>query len=283
MNKRPKISSCICRNLICLGLAIFILAAGGFSYDDNEPATNYKFNKAFFSRFGHDFGKVVSSPVHWKKRDFARLVVFTGTGLMVVAFDQRIKDWTQEHRTAFSEDASSVFEKFGNGAYLLGFSAVLYAAGEIGNKDGLRKTALLSVESMATASAIVWATKLIVGRARPYTGESPSSFHMFSIKASYNSFPSGHAAAAFAVATTISQQTKSIAVDVLAYSLATLVGLSRIHDNKHWASSAFIGSALGYFVGKKISDLNRPGRKETIGVGFQLNRSRQALTLNIAF
>ncbi len=74
-----------------------------------------------------------------------------------------------------------------------------------------------------------------------------------------------------------------MALDILVYSLATIAGFSRIHDNKHWASDIFIGSAIGYFVGKKISDLNRPGAKQTVSFGFEFSRHSKAFTLAIEF
>ena len=36
------------------------------------------------------------------------------------------------------------------------------------------------------------------------------------------------------------------------YSIAGLSALSRIHDNAHWASDVFLGSAVGYFFGKAL-------------------------------
>jgi len=38
--------------------------------------------------------------------------------------------------------------------------------------------------------------------------------------------------------------------------MATLVGLSRIHDQKHWPSDVFGGAVLGTFIGITLSKLN---------------------------
>ena len=38
----------------------------------------------------------------------------------------------------------------------------------------------------------------------------------------------------------------------IAYGLASLTVFARVYDNKHWASDAFLGSAIGYFVGKAV-------------------------------
>jgi membrane-associated phospholipid phosphatase len=199
------------------------------------------------------------------------------------AFDQEVQDWTQERRDPDSDRVSSFLNHFGDGAVLLGLSAAVYAAGEIGHDDGLRKTALLSLESLTAASLIVWATKVVAGRARPYTEESSFSFHPLALKSSFWSLPSGHAAAAFSVATTIALQSANVFIDIVAYSLAGLAGLSRIHENSHWASDVFLGSALGFFVAKKISGLNRPGEKRTIGLLLECSPARQAVILNVAF
>lgn len=268
--------------VLTAGILLLCLAGGGFLYGGVDSGEN-KLNKDFFLRFGRDFKGVVSAPLHWRNRDLWRFAAISGIGLLLYSFDQDINDWVQERRSPSSDDASSIFSYFGNGGVLLGLAAVIYAAGEIDHQDSWRKTALLSVESLAAASILAWGMKAVTGRARPYTGESSHNFHPFSLKSSYWSMPSGHAAAAFAVATTIAEQSDEVAVDVLAYSLAALAGLSRIHDHEHWASDMFIGSAIGYLVAKKISSLSRPGAKPTMSFGFQFSRDRQALTLAIAF
>lgn len=268
--------------VLMAGTMLFCLLGKGAGCSETDFAEN-KLNRAFFARFGRDFKGVVCAPLHWDNRDFLRFAAISGIGLLIYSFDQDIYDWVRENRSPSSEDASSAFSYFGNGGLLLGLAAVLYAAGEISQEDGWRKTALLSIESLATASILVWGMKAVSGRARPYAGESSHSFRPFSFKSRYWSMPSGHAAAAFAVATTIAEQSDEVALDILVYSLATIAGFSRIHDNKHWASDIFIGSAIGYFVGKKISDLNRPGAKQTVSFGFEFSRHSKALTLAIEF
>lgn len=257
--------------------------SGGVPLRAQEDNSENKFGWAYLNRFGRDFTKVFTAPARWDRGDFLTLAAVSGTGLILMALDEEIQDGVQSGRTEFSNSASSFFSLFGNGAALLGLSTVVYVAGEIRHDDGVRKTALLSVESLATTSLLVWTIKIVVGRARPYTGESSGSYRPFSLENSYWSFPSGHAAAAFSVATTIALQTKEVLIDIAAYSLATLAALSRVHDNNHWASDIFVGSAVGYFVGKMIVDLNRPGEKRKVSLGLQCFGGRKALALTIAF
>ncbi len=261
---------------------IFWLCGAGLASDDNG-AGEFRLNKSYLSRFARDFGAVVASPSHWNTRSWLTFTGVSGFGLLLFSLDQDINDWIQGRRSPSSENVSSVIEKLGNGGILLAMMGALYAAGEISHRDGWRKTALLSVESLATASVIVWALKAATGRARPETGESSHSFHPFTLDSAHHSFPSGHAASAFAVATTIAEQSDSVVIDVLSYGLAALVPLSRVHDQKHWASDVFMGAALGYFVAKKISGLNSPGARKAVNLGFQFSRDRQALTLAVEF
>jgi hypothetical protein len=256
---------------------------GGVPLRAQEDDGENRFGWSYLNRFGRDFTEVIKAPSRWDRGDLLTLAAVSGTGLVLMALDQEIQDDVQGRRAESSDSVSAFFTVFGNGAALLGLSTAVYVAGEIGHDDGLRKTALLSVESLATASLLVWTIKVIAGRARPYTGESSGSYHLFTLESDFWSFPTGHAAAAFSVATTIALQTRGVLIDIAAYGLATMAGLARIHDNKHWASDVFIGSALGYFVARKIVDLNRPGKKTNVSLEFQCFGGRQALTLGLAF
>lgn len=270
------------RRMPVLVLAALVLAAGG-GFARQEPSAD-RLNGEFLASLGRDFAAVLTSPLRWDGRDLGRFALLSAATLGLAAADESIRDWALERRTEGSGDVSAVFEKAGDGAYLLGMAAALYAAGEVWDSRGLRRTGLLSIESLAIASAIGAVMKVAIGRARPYVGEGSSSFHPFSPKSGYHAFPSGHAAAAFAVATTIARQTRGAAVDILAYGAATLVGLSRIHDDQHWSSSVLAGAALGHFVAAKISDRHQRGSKPgPVKLGLQFGPRRQALALTVAF
>jgi len=62
------------------------------------------------------------------------------------------------------------------------------------------------------------------------------------------SFPSGHTAGAFVMATLISGFFSTFMVP--GYVIATLVGFSRIYNGVHYPSDVFVGMLLGYSSGK---------------------------------
>lgn len=63
----------------------------------------------------------------------------------------------------------------------------------------------------------------------------------------YLSFPSGHTAEAFMAATFVHKELgdRSIYFSLAAYTAASMVGLLRIANNKHWASDVLAGAAIG--------------------------------------
>jgi membrane-associated phospholipid phosphatase len=249
-----------------------------------EATTNdYRLNKKFLIGFGNDVFEVAKSPGSWDSKDWWRLTAVLGTGALLYAFDQKIHDWSQDRNTPETEDWARFGSNFGNGLFLGGLITSLYLGGEIFDEQGLRKTALLSLESWLTAGALVISLKAIVGRARPYTGMGSNHFEPFSFSSDYYSLPSGHAASAFAVATVIADQTDFILADVLVYSLSTLVAVSRVHESKHWASDIFVGSAIGYFIGKKICSMHRDQDQKNVQLEFCLNPNIKGITIKLSF
>src|SRR3989442_10403311 len=74
----------------------------------------------------------------------------------------------------------------------------------------------------------------------------------FTFKRGRDSFPSSHASQACAVAAVISDRFDQPA-GAIAYTLAGLVGVSRLVQDKHWASDVAGGAALGWAVGHFLS------------------------------
>jgi membrane-associated phospholipid phosphatase len=66
--------------------------------------------------------------------------------------------------------------------------------------------------------------------------------------ARYNSFPSGHTAAAFAMFFTLSLFAKNKYWGLLYFTLALLVGISRVYLMQHFFRDVYVGSAIGVFV-----------------------------------
>jgi membrane-associated phospholipid phosphatase len=66
------------------------------------------------------------------------------------------------------------------------------------------------------------------------------------------SFPSGHTSSTFATATVL-QREFGWKVGVPAYAAATAVAVSRMTENKHYASDVIFGAAIGLVAGRRLT------------------------------
>jgi undecaprenyl-diphosphatase len=87
--------------------------------------------------------------------------------------------------------------------------------------------------------------KNLVKRNRPF--EVLANVNRRIIPADQFSFPSGHTAAAFAIATLVSMQFPALAMPVLIW--ASLVGLSRIYLGVHYPTDILAGIVIGLLSG----------------------------------
>ena len=97
---------------------------------------------------------------------------------------------------------------------------------------------------------------MAIGRARPQRDVNDNDDFVFRKGFSnddYTSFPSAHTTVAFAAAAAVSREVgrswpgASKYVTPISYSVATLVGLSRMYKNKHWASDVVGSAGLGIY------------------------------------
>ncbi|RYY56727.1 MAG: phosphatase PAP2 family protein, partial [Chitinophagaceae bacterium] len=154
---------------------------------------------------------------------------------------------------------SKQFSKLG-GSFEVVPLAVIATAGFVLKNEKLRVTTALATQSFITAT--VWSTmfKALSGRTRPdnYNAEGKNStrFHgpFYKIPNGQNSaFPSGHTTLAFAAATVYAKEYKNFkAVPIISYGVASLISLSRITENRHWATDLISGGLLGFACGTQV-------------------------------
>jgi membrane-associated phospholipid phosphatase len=131
---------------------------------------------------------------------------------------------------------------------LAGASGAMYVLGKVTGDKHAQETGWLSLEALAHTQVVVFGIKQVTNRRRPETDDAPRGFW-----SGGDSFPSGHAASSFAVATVFAYEYRDhIAVPIAAYSVAALVSASRLSARKHWASDIFVGGSMGLLIGRFI-------------------------------
>ncbi|MCX6567985.1 MAG: phosphatase PAP2 family protein [Candidatus Aminicenantes bacterium] len=273
--------------LLILALLAVPLAA------QEMPGKNAPGLKRAARDFFEDTGRIWSSPFHIKERHAAPLILMTAATGFLIAADESIRDafksYTDGHKWA--QDVGPVITQMGS----LGAAAtagLFLGAGFIFKDERARDTGYLAACAMAQTFLVVNVFKGLSGRQRPFAtdGEDhwagPAGFFK-SYDADYNglydSFPSGHTATAFSVATVVALQYRHRPwVPILAYTIAAGVGLSRGTMDLHWMSDVFVGAVVGHLVARLVVRgharrqrlvpvLGSSGRGITVGFYYNLD------------
>lgn len=220
----------------------------------------------FFILEGSNLKQAFTKPFHMTGKDWKTVGKFALVLGGLAFADRPIQRWaiTFRHNNTSLSTVSRYVTQFG-GAYEGYTLGALGAYGFIFNNKKMQTTTLLAAQSYITAAAAQYVLKFVTGRQRPlalsrnqgvgspiFRGPFADLRDADGVKLN-GSFPSGHTAVAFAAATVYALEYKDKPwVPIFAYSAASLIGFSRITENKHWATDVLAGAALGYLSGKLV-------------------------------
>lgn len=183
----------------------------------------------------------------------------------VAPLDARAARLLQEKRLQGIDDLQHTARELsflgGPGPFVIG--AGLYAAGRLTRMPRLSDGALHMTEAVLLAASITGLGKGFSGRALPSVNDSnPENFQFgrgfHDRNGPFVSFPSGHAAASFAMAAVLTGELDlwrpgiGRFVGPIAYGGAGLVGLARMYQNVHWASDLPLAAAIGTWSGLTV-------------------------------
>jgi membrane-associated phospholipid phosphatase len=212
-----------------------------------KPADFWKDVKVEAKRYLADSYAILVAPFHWSVADWERVggaAILIG-GLMLE--DKHLDHEFQERRSTFTNRVSQATTGFGGG-YGVNTGVAFLIVGYVFRSWDVRETGRETLEAGFLSNLLdKWILKRAIGRERPQVSDGRTVFRPGS---SNDSFPSGHATEAFAVASVIAMRSNGWVLPTIAYTAATLVAFDRVNDRVHFPSDVAAGAILGTAVGR---------------------------------
>jgi membrane-associated phospholipid phosphatase len=215
---------------------------------------------------------IVVAPFHWDINDVANVTMVAGVTGFLMIYDEKMDDFVARNQNEKLVNFSKyVIAPFGSGVYSLPLLGAVYLSGIIGGNEYDKEMALLGLKTLILSAGEATVTKWMFQRHRPEDDVPPDSWIFEGPSGDLHddgSFVSRHATTAFALAAVLAEGYKSKKkwVPYVAYTLASLVTVSRVYERKHWASDAFAGACLGYVTGKFLFKINAGQKQKSVNL-----------------
>jgi membrane-associated phospholipid phosphatase len=245
-----------------------------------KPADFWKDVKIEAKRYVADSFAIVTAPLHWNVADWERAggaaIVIGGLMLEDRHLDHEFQKW----RSTFTNRVSDATTSFGGG-YGVNTGVAFLIVGYVFRSWDLRETGRETLEAGFLSNLLdKWILKRAIGRERPQVSNGRTVFRPGS---SNDSFPSGHATEAFAVASVIAVRSKGWVLPTIAYTAATLVAFDRVNDRVHFPSDVAAGAILGTAVGRFLVARHRRAQGQAPGPTVVLVPIRGGLAAKVDF
>jgi membrane-associated phospholipid phosphatase len=196
--------------------------------------------RGFFSTLFHNLGDDVKHIP--RKNTLYWLGAGTAGVLIIHPADDNINN-----RLSNSDSAKTFFKAgkyLGSFPVLMGVGVTTYVVGRKRPSKRATHLGMDLIEATLLADGMTELIKVAVRRQRPIRDDGT--------RAAGFAFPSGHAAGTFAAATVL-QQHLGWKWAVPTYTIGTYVAISRLADDRHWASDVVAGAAEGIIVGRSVT------------------------------
>ncbi len=219
---------------------------------------SFTFERSLLRDLFHTQKTFWTSPVRWRVSDLNWAVPFAGISAALIASDTEIERNLRTRPSLVRR--SNDLTQYGTLAFG-GAVAGTYLWGKLRGNDRLSETAWMAGEAVANSFATTFVLKAATQRARPEQATSTG------FGQGGSSFPSEHAAAAWSIASVFAHEYPGPATKLLAYGAASALTASRVVGRKHFASDAFIGSTLGWWLGRQVWRQHRDPEADLGGWG----------------
>ena len=200
--------------------------------------------------------------------------VLTGTGVLI-ANDESVAQQVPVSWHQASVNTSDACT-YGTAAAAAG----IYLTGLFTHDEHAQRTGVLAAEASIDSFLLYGSMKLIFNRQRPYMGNGDGKF--FAGNFSSGSFPSGHSAFTWTLASVIAHEYPKWPVQLAMYGLAATVSTTRVTAGQHFPSDVFVGSTLGFLVGRYITNKDKHA-DHTVRSGNKIMRLPSVVLEHVSF
>jgi membrane-associated phospholipid phosphatase len=181
------------------------------------------------------------APLRWDKDDLAWILpTALGTGLL---WNNDIHLYRQlstgDARQEWLDKSMPVVSQAGEGGPELILVLLGYGLGN----ERLTKTSGTALQALAVSGAYTVILKYAAWSNRP--SQDATQHRLWAYDQGTQGMPSGHTFSAFALAEVYGAEYGRI----VPYTLASIMGYSRIYNQAHWSSDVFVGMVLGITAG----------------------------------
>jgi hypothetical protein len=233
--------------------ALIILCVVPYARAEDSISTSTSVLKDEVLRLGNEGLEVIETPVDVKGNGLVGTLAVAGAVGLTYVFDAEIREKVLGTKSTALNSATDVGEIIGNPFVHLGVAGLFYGGGILADSPKWREVGEMLGEAALLADASSFILKQAIGRSRPFVNGDKGSFRPLQFRNDFDSMPSMHTASSFAMASVLASTSESLLAKTLYYSLATFVGFSRMYQDKHWASDALLGAAIGELCGRVVT------------------------------
>ncbi len=218
-------------------------AAGNYELKPGEDPEN-RLGVPFLRHLATDQKNFWTSPARARGKDLPLLLPFVATSGLLIASDS----WISRQVPDKPNQLKQSLDLSNYAAYsMVGIAGGAFLLGQVKGNEHLKEAGLLSGEAAINGTAIDYIFKGISQRPRPLIGDGNGTFFQGG-----SSFASEHATVAWSVASVFAHEYPGPLTKFFAYGLASAVTLTRVTSKEHFPTDAFVGSALGWFIGRQV-------------------------------
>jgi PAP2 superfamily len=215
-------------------------------------------------RLGNEAVDLMATPFQLENGNIFITLGVAGAIGLTYSYDRQIREKVTARPTRSLDRTADAGSLVGDPFLQLGLATLVYGGAILADSAKWKETGEMIGEALILADASTFIIKEASGRGRPLATASKDNFKPFGFQKDYDSMPSMHTSSSFALASVLAATSENMAMKAFYYGAASFVGLSRIYQNKHWASDVILGAALGELCGRVVTS-------------FHANRNRLAL------